>query len=123
MYPPKPTKDPYAAVRCLWESLRRAADAHWGDQATVDPLEDGAFAVTIRLNQRIPPAIWKVARKYMQMYLRKERWPAKHLTMRNSHVRMQISYAPVTKTKKKPRQCADRAEQKSSQQRPTRLAV
>jgi len=122
MYPPKPTNDPYTAVRCLWESLRRAADTHWGEQATVDPLKDGGFAVTIRLNQRIPPPIWKVASKYMRMYLRKERWPVKHLSMQRTHVRMQINYSPPTK-KRKPHQSAGQAEKRSPQQRPTRLNV
>lgn len=121
MYPPKPTNDPYTAVRCLWESLRRAADSHWGEQATVDPHEDGGFTVTIRLNQRLPPPVWKVASKYMRMYLRKERWPASHISMRKTHVRMQISYSPPKQ--KTRRQSSGPEKQKSPQQRPTRLNV
>ena len=120
MYPPKPTKDPYTAVRCMWESLRRAANEHWGEQATVDQDDDG-FLVTIKLNQKIPPRVWQAASKYMRSYLRKERWTTTGLSQRSSHVRMRIKYSPPKQKKRSP--TADRAEQKTPQQNPTRLGV
>lgn len=98
MYPPKPTKDPYSLVQNMWGSLRRASDLHWGEEATVDQIEDG-FKITFRTASRIPKNLWKMARTYMKGYARKSHWKIDTLTQQRGHVAMTMHHSPPTPKK------------------------
>lgn len=83
----------------MWGSLKRAADGHWGDEATVNPDGTG-FKITLRLAQKLEPSIWKIATKYIQTYARKSHWKVSGLAHRRGYIELHAEYSPP-KTKKK----------------------
>lgn len=78
----------------VWSSLKRAADGHWGDQATCDPDPAGGYKATLRLASKIKGPLWELASKYIRMYARKSHWKVSSLTHKRGYVELHLQYAP-----------------------------
>lgn len=99
MFPPEPTRNPQVLTQNMWGSLKRAADGHWGDEATVNP--DGmGFKITLRLAQKIDPSIWKIAAKYIHSYARRSHWKVTGLAHKRGYIEMLAEYSPPKPKKK-----------------------
>jgi hypothetical protein len=120
MFPPEPTKNPQVLTQNMWGSLKRAADGHWGDEATVNPEGEG-FKITLRLSQKIEPSTWKITAKYIQRYSRASHWKVSRLAHRRGYIEMYAEYSPPKPKKKwdgrKRRRLPGPAEQKTSAQK------
>jgi hypothetical protein len=99
MFPPEPTKSPQVLTQNLWGSLKRAADGHWGDEATVNPDGTG-FKITLRLAQKLEPPIWEIASKYIRRYARGSHWKVTKLAHRRGYIEMLAEYSPPKPKKK-----------------------
>jgi hypothetical protein len=53
MFPPHPTEDPKEMVTGLWESLKRAAEDHWENNADVIPEEEG-YLIRLYMKEDVP---------------------------------------------------------------------
>jgi len=86
-------------VQNLWGSLKSAADGHWGDEATVNP-EGMGFKITLRLAEKIQPAIWKIASNYIQRYARSSHWKVTGLSHKRGYIEFLAEYTPPKPKKK-----------------------
>ena len=67
-----PTEDPKEMIGGLWESLRRAADEHWGQDAEVLQQKEG-FLVRLYLGS-MNVEDWSDASKFIRGYIRDSGW-------------------------------------------------
>lgn len=83
----------------MWGSLKRAADGHWGEEATVDPEGEG-FKVTLHTTEHIPTKDWGTLSRFMRGYAQASHWKLSRLRRYRTHAEFFVEYTPP-KTKKK----------------------
>jgi hypothetical protein len=77
----------------MWFSLKRTAEGHWGEEATVYPDGKG-FKVTLQLTEKIEPGTWGIASKYMRRYARHSHWALTDMTRQHGRAVFHIEYSP-----------------------------
>jgi len=83
----------------MWASLKRAAEGHWADEATVNPDGQG-FKVALKLAQKIEPSTWSLASKYIHRYARHSHWKLTEMSRSNGYAQFRIEHAPPKPKKK-----------------------
>ncbi len=101
MFPPQPTKVASVLLNNLWGTLKRAADWHWAEQATLDHSPEGIHA-TLRLQKGISDQDWKLVSKIIRQYNRESHWQTKELRRFNGYVGMVLEYSPPKEKKPRP---------------------
>jgi len=99
VFPPVPTKNPQTLTQNMWGSLKRAADDHWGDNATINP--DGVrFKITLQVTQKINQPVWGITTKYIKRYARASNWKVYKLSHKKGYIEFYAEYSPPKTNKK-----------------------